>query len=42
VEGTFEKTVPDLPFIVVYHFTDPATLEILRVIHTRRNWRGDC
>lgn len=39
VEGTYEKSVTGLPFIVVYHFTDSGTtVEILRILHTRRNW----
>jgi toxin ParE1/3/4 len=38
IEGTYEKSVSGLPYIVVYHFPGRETVEILRVIHTRRNW----
>ena len=39
VEATYEKSVTGLPYIIVYHMTDSGkTVEILRIIHTRRNW----
>lgn len=41
VEGTFEKSVPRLPYILAYALVRGATgeeLVILRVIHRARNW----
>ncbi len=40
VEGTFEKSVTGLPYVIVYRFPDREAVEILRIIHTRRNWPG--
>jgi toxin ParE1/3/4 len=41
VEGTFEKTVTGLPYIIAYAITHRAgqeTVSILRVIHAARDW----
>lgn len=37
----FEKSVPKLPYIIAYEIVekrDTETVNILRVIHTARNW----
>ena len=42
VTGTYEKSVPHVPWIIVYALTERSGQEnvaILRVIHTARNWR---
>ena len=38
VAGTYEASVPKIPFIVVYSLPDDGTLGIRRVIHTSRHW----
>ena len=41
--GTYEKSVPRLPYVIVYAIrgTDTGeTLTILRVIHSARDWPG--
>lgn len=41
VSGTYEKSVPRLPYIVAYAVTARGgreTISILRVIHTARDW----
>ncbi|HWU62770.1 MAG TPA: type II toxin-antitoxin system RelE/ParE family toxin [Ensifer sp.] len=43
VSGTFEKSVPYLPFVIAYaldDITSPARLVVLRIIHTARDWRA--
>ena len=43
VEGTYEKGVPRLPYVIAYEVrADSAgreTVFVLRVIHTSRDWR---
>ena len=43
VEGTFEKPIPSLPYIVLYEIVaEPDGRErigILRVVHSARDWR---
>jgi len=36
--GTFEKPVRGLPYIVAFELPDKATLRVLRIIHTSRDW----
>jgi toxin ParE1/3/4 len=38
VAGTRELVVPRLPFVIAYR-TKPDRIEVVRVIHGRRNWR---
>lgn len=39
VSGTYEKTVRGLPFVVAYSIDpDGAKINILRVVHTARDW----
>jgi toxin ParE1/3/4 len=39
VSGTYEKSVPRLPYVIVYALTDGGSaVSILRVIHTARDW----
>jgi toxin ParE1/3/4 len=39
VAGTYEKSVPRLPYIIAYALTDSdKVVSVLRVIHTARNW----
>jgi len=43
VSGTYEKSVLGLPYVIAYALTadrgGAETLAILRVIHTRRDWK---
>ncbi|MDP9839631.1 plasmid stabilization system protein ParE [Neorhizobium huautlense] len=42
VDGTLEKTVPGLPYIMAYAVSADETrtvITILRLIHTARDWR---
>ncbi len=43
VSGTYEKSVLGLPYVIAYALTADRggveTLAILRVIHTRRDWK---
>ena len=44
VSGTYEKSVPRLPYIMAYELTFQGGQEvvaIVRVIHTSRNWQDD-
>lgn len=44
VAGTYEKTIPRLPYIIAYEITRSPVSEyisILRVIHTARDWPED-
>jgi plasmid stabilization system protein ParE len=45
VDGTYEKVVVNLPYIIAYAIHKspnvPETIVILRVIHTARDWRED-
>lgn len=44
VNGTYEKLVPRLPYILAYAIVSQDGREIvtiLRVIHTARDWRED-
>lgn len=41
VGGTYEKSVPRLPYVIAYALSGRAgreTVSILRIIHTARNW----
>ena len=38
VAGTFEASVPKVPFIVAYSLPDDGSLGIVRIIHTSRHW----
>jgi toxin ParE1/3/4 len=39
VAGTYEKSVPRLPYIIAYALTDSdKVVSVLRVVHTARNW----
>ena len=38
VEGTYEKIVPRLPYIVAYAVSSDETVVVLRVIHGARDW----
>lgn len=38
IEGTFEKPVRGLPYIIAFELPDKQTLRILRVIHAARDW----
>ena len=40
ISGLFEKSVPRLPYIIVYRIREESIV-ILRVIHTARDWRGE-
>jgi len=39
VAGTRELVVPRLPFVIVYRMR-PDRIEVVRVIHGRRNWQA--
>ena len=45
VAGTYEKSVPGLPYVVAYELDDTSpddpALVVLRIIHTARNWPSD-
>ena len=44
VTGSYEKSVPRLPYIIAYEITSQAEREViavLRVIHTSRDWRAE-
>jgi plasmid stabilization system protein ParE len=42
VSGTYEKSVPRLPYVIAYALTDgDSAVSILRVIHTARDWQGE-
>lgn len=42
VAGSYEKSVPRLPYIIAYALSeDDTALTILHVIHTSRNWPSD-
>lgn len=42
VSGTYEKSVPRLPYIIAYALTDgDRAVSILRVIHTARDWHDE-
>ncbi len=41
VDGTYEKSVPKLPYVIAFAITETAAgeaISILRIIHTSRNW----
>ena len=41
VSGTYEKSIPRLPYIIAYALTDEdQAVSILRVIHTARDWQS--
>ncbi len=41
VSGTYEKTVRGLPYVIAYAIgTDGGQINVLRVIHTARDWQG--
>ena len=41
VSGTYEQSVPRLPYIIAYALTDEGrAVSILRVIHTARDWQS--
>lgn len=42
--GTYEKSIPRLPYVIAYVITTSGgheTISILRVIHTSRDWSPD-
>lgn len=39
VEGTYEKSVRGLPYIIAYELVRDDVVSIVRVIHTARDWR---
>lgn len=44
VNGTYEKSVSRLPYIIAYAIgvpSDPEAVVILRVIHTARDWPAE-
>lgn len=42
ISGTYEKSVPRLPYIIVYALTDQdRAVSILRVIHAARDWQAE-
>ena len=42
VSGTYEKSIPRLPYIIAYSLADSdRTVAILRVIHAARDWNED-
>ena len=42
VSGTYEKSIPRLPYIIAYSLADGGrTVAILRVIHAARDWNED-
>ena len=42
VSGTYEKSIPRLPYIIAYRLADGGrTVAILRVIHAARDWNED-
>lgn len=42
MSGTYEKSVPRLPYIIAYELTDSdRAVSILRVIHAARDWPPD-
>ncbi|WP_348649897.1 type II toxin-antitoxin system RelE/ParE family toxin [Rhizobium rosettiformans] len=44
VTGTWEKSVPGLPYILAYTMIaaeTPETVVILRVIHAARDWQSE-
>lgn len=44
VNGTYEKLVPGLPYMLAYTIASQSEREviaILRVIHTERDWREE-
>ena len=39
VSGTYEKSVPRMPYVIAYSLVDrDQTVAILRVIHSSRDW----
>lgn len=38
VEGTLERPVRGLPYVIAFDLPAPDTLRILRIIHTSRDW----
>lgn len=41
VNGTYEKSIPRLPYIIAFALTDEdRAVSILRVIHTARDWQS--
>jgi plasmid stabilization system protein ParE len=44
VNGTFEKSLPHLRYIMVYRLEGPApddAITIVRIIHSSQDWRDD-
>lgn len=45
VSGTYEKTIPGLPYLIAYALeateAGDEVLAVLRVIHGSRNWRAE-
>lgn len=42
VSGTYEKSLPGLPYVIAYTFADRDTaVAIVRIIHTSRDWQAD-
>lgn len=42
VSGTYEKSISRLPYVIAYALSgDDKTVEILRVVHTSRDWKPE-
>ena len=41
VAGTYESYVPRTSLIIAFQLTDKSILQILRIIHAKRNWQSD-
>ena len=42
IRGVYEKSLPDIRYIIAYALDDPpGTVTILRIIHTARDWPSD-
>jgi plasmid stabilization system protein ParE len=41
VHGTYEKIIPKTSLIIVYRVIAENRIEIARLIHTARNWKGE-
>ena len=39
VAGTYESYVPRTSLIIAFQLPDKTTLQILRIIHAKRNWQ---
>ncbi len=41
VKDTRELVIDGIPFIVIYRFQEPTTVQILRVLHDSQQWLKD-